>query len=120
MTSDIYKYVKNQKLIEILHKREEKYRKIIKSQAEKHNDNSKIEKLIPQLLSWIPRTRHYLSIWKKQKDIKYHDDFKPIFSEVENKELTRHELKQNEISDLKKGPTFNNIKKITSVNLGLV
>jgi len=39
-----------------------------------------------------------------------------IFSEVGTKELTRDELKQMK-SDPKKGPRFNNIKKITTVNV---
>lgn len=47
ITSDIYKYtnLKNQKLIENLLEREEKYKKIIKSQVEEHNDNSRTEEL---------------------------------------------------------------------------
>lgn len=50
------------------------------------------------------------------KDIKFHNDFKPVFSEVGNKELTRNELKQMKF-DYKKEPRFNNIKKITSTNI---
>ena len=52
---------------------------------------------------------------KSLKDIKFHDDFKPIFSEIGTKELTPNELK-NMKSNPKKGPRFNNIK-ITTVNV---
>ena len=121
MTSDIYKYAnfKNQELIENLLEREEKYKKIIKSQAEKHNDNSGIEELNKVFSTIIVDSKDKkLSKYMKKtlKDIKFHDDFKPIFSEVGTKELTRDELKQMK-SDPKKGPRFNNIKKITTVNV---
>ena len=123
MTSDIYrpKYAnfKNQELIENLLEREEKYKKIIKSQAEKHNDNSGIEELNNVFSTIIVDSKDKkLSKYMKKtlKDIKFHDDFKPIFSEVGTKELTRDELKQMK-SDPKKGPRFNNIKKITTVNV---
>ncbi len=121
LTSDIYKYAnfKNPELIETLLEREERYKKIIKSQAEKHNDNSGIEELNNVFSTIIVDSKDKkLSKYMKKtlKDIKFHDDFKPIFSEVGTKESTRDELKQMK-SDLKKGHRFNNIKKITTVNV---
>lgn len=121
MTSDIYKYAnfKNQELIETLLEREEKYKKIIKSQAEKHNDNSGVEELNKVFSTIIVDSKDKeLSKYMKKslKDIKFHDDFKPVFSELGTKELTRDELKKMK-SDPKKGPRFNNIKKITTVNV---
>ena len=110
----------NQELIETLLEREEKYKKIIKSQAEKHNDNSGIEELNNVFSTIIvdskdkKLSKYYMK--KTLKDIEFHDDFKPLFSEVGTKELTRDELKQMK-SDPKKGPRFNNIKKITTVNV---
>ena len=69
MTSDIYKYAnfKNQELIENLLEREEKYKKIIKSQAEKHNDNSGIEELNNVFSTIIvdSKERNYRSICRK-------------------------------------------------------
>lgn len=121
MTSDIYKYAnfKNQELIETLLEREEKYKKIIKSQAEKHNDNSGIEELNKVFSSIIVDSEDKkLSKYMKKtlKDIKFHDDFKPAFSEVGTKEFTSNELKQMK-SNPKKDPRFNNINKITTVNV---
>ncbi len=84
MTSNIYKYAnfQNQELIENLLEREEKYKKIIKSQTEKHNDNSGIEELNNVFSTIIIDSKDKkLSKYMKKmlKDIKFHDDFKPIF-----------------------------------------
>jgi len=121
MTSDIYKYTnfKNQELIESLLEREEKYKKIIKSQAIKHNDDSGIEELNNVFSTIIVDSKDKkLSKYMKKtlKDIKFHDDFKSVFSEVGTMELSPDELKQMK-SNPKKGPRFNNIKKITTVNV---
>ena len=121
MTSDIYKYAnfRNQELIEMLFEREKKYKRIIKSQAEKHNDNSGIEEMNNVFSTIIVDSKDKkLSKYMKKslKDIKFHEDFKSVFSQVGTQEATGNELKQMK-SDPRKGPRFNHIKKITSVNV---
>jgi hypothetical protein len=48
------------------------------------------------------------------KDIKFQDDFKPIFSEIGVKTYKQEELLDMKSS--KKGPKFNNVDKITVNN----
>jgi hypothetical protein len=49
------------------------------------------------------------------KNIKFHDDFKPIFDVEGKKTYTDKELKDMKSS--RRGPTFKNIEKITTVNV---
>jgi len=81
MTSDIYKYAnfQNQELIENLLEREEKYKKIIKSQAEKHNDNSGIEELNNVFSTIIVDSKDKKlskDMKKTLKDLKFNDIFR--------------------------------------------
>lgn len=121
MSSKIYQYsnFRNQDTINILLEREKRYIEIIKNQAKKHNDFDGIKEL-DKIFSTIivekkdKKISKYLQ--KSFKDIKFHDDFKPIFNEIGTKEYTSEELR-NMKSDKKKGPRFNNINKITTVNI---
>lgn len=121
MSSKVYRYsnFRNQETIDILLEREKKYVKIIKNQAKKHNDLDGLKEL-DKIFSTIIIEKKDKKISKYMektfKDIKFHDDFKPIFSEIGIKEYTSDELK-NMKSDKKKGPRFNNINKITTVNI---
>lgn len=49
------------------------------------------------------------------KNIKFHDDFKPIFDNEGIQTYSDEELKN--MKSGRKGPTFKNIEKITTVNV---
>lgn len=121
MTSDIckYAYSQNRKLIKTLLEWEETYKKIIKSQVEKHNDNFRVKELnnVFSIIT-VDSKDETLSKYMKKilKGIEFHNDFECAFLEVGVKEFTHNELKQMKC-DAKNRPRFNDIKKITAVNV---
>jgi len=119
--SEIYKYsnFRNQETIETLLKREEQYKKIINDQASKHKDNSGIDEMHKMFsnITINPEKDKKVSTYtnKKIKDIKYYDDFKPIFSQPGEKTYKRDDLLEMKSSS-NKGPTFKNVDTITVKN----
>jgi hypothetical protein len=117
----IYKYsnFRNQEIIEKLLKREEEFKKIIHKLAKKYNDNSRLEELNNMFSTLIVETKNnkplskYMS--KTLKNIKFHDDFKSIFDNEGIQTYSDEELKN--MKSGRKGPTFKNIERITTVNV---
>src|SRR5580692_8413099 len=115
-TSEVYKYsnFRNQDTILKLLDKEKQYISIIKGQANKHNDNYGVDEM-NKMFSSIdikPKKDTKVSPWTVRtiKDIKFQDDFKPIFSEIGVKTYKQEELLDMKSS--KKGPKFNNVDKI--------
>lgn len=117
----IYKYksFKNEELIDTLLQREEQYKKIIKDQAKKHNDKTGLDELNKMFSTMLVETKDNIPLSKymnkKLKDIKFYDDFKPIFENEGVQTYTKEELKSMKTS--RKGPNFRNIDKLTTINV---
>lgn len=121
-TKEVYKYsnFKNQEIIEILLEREKELKKIIKNQALKHNDNEGEKEMENMFNTMIIKTKNNISLSdymnKKIKDIKFYDNYKPLFKEEGIQEYTKKELLKMKKKD-GKGPQFRNIESITVVNI---
>ena len=121
LASQVYKYsnFRNQEIIDKLLYREEEYKKIIKNQADKHNDNSGVEEMNSMFNTMIVKTKdnrklsNYMN--KSIKDIKFKDDFKPIFEKEGINEYSKDELLK--MKSNKKGTTFKDVNSITLVNI---
>ena len=118
---ETYKYsnFRNQETINKLLQREEEYKKIIKTQAKKHADNSGIDEMNKMFSSIVinPEKNKQVSAYtnKKIKDIKFYDDFKPIFEEEGEKNYTKEELVKMK-KNKKEGIRFNGVDTITVKN----
>jgi len=121
LVSQVYKYsnFRNQEIIDKLLCREEEYKKIITNQANKHNDNSGVEEMNSMFNTMIVKTKenrklsNYMN--KSIKDIKFKDDFKPIFEKEGINEYSKDELLKMKTN--KKGTTFKDVNSITLVNI---
>ena len=121
LASQVYKYsnFRNQEIIDNLLYREEEYKKIIKNQADKNNDNSGVEEMNSMFNTMIVKTKdnrklsNYMN--KSIKDIKFKDDFKPIFEKEGINEYSKDELLK--MKSNKKGTTFKDVNSITLVNI---
>jgi hypothetical protein len=121
LSSQVYKYsnFRNQEIIDKLLCREEEYKKIIMNQANKHNDNSGVEEMNSMFNAMIVKTKdnkklsNYMN--KSIKDIKFKDDFKPIFEKEGVNEYSKDELLK--MKSNKKGTTFKDVNSITVVNM---
>ena len=85
----------------------------------KSNDESGIDKMNKMYSTMIIETKDNKKISrymnKTLKDIKFQDDFKPIFEKKGINEYSKKELLEMKTSN--KGPTFNGIEKIQIVNI---
>ena len=121
LVSQVYKYsnFRNQEIIDKLLCREEEYKKIITNQANKHNDNSGVEEMNSMFNTMIVKTKenrklsNYMN--KSIKDIKFKDDFKPLFEKEGINEYSKDELLKMKTN--KKGTTFKDVNSITLVNI---
>jgi hypothetical protein len=121
IAKETYKYsnFRNQETIELLLEREKEYKKIISKQAEKYKDNTGIDDMNRMFSSISIKAERNMQISsytnKKIKDIKFCDDFKPIFEEEGEKIYTREELIQMK-KNKNKGIRFNGVDNITVKN----
>ena len=121
LKGEVYKITtfKNQEIIDKLMAREKEYRKIIKKQSEKHNDNQGIEEMEKMFSTMMIETKDNvkLSYYRRKtlNDIKFIDNFKPIFEKPGVSDYSKEELLQ--IKNSRKGPTFKDVEKLTVINV---
>lgn len=121
LAKETYRYsnFRNQELITRLMEERHRLAAIIKKQSEKHNDNSGITEMENMFSTMIIETKdnkkisNYMN--KSIKDIKFKDDFKPLFNKLGINEYTKNELLSMKTD--KKGTTFKNVESIKIINV---